>query len=135
MALTYDPKQVSLVFGDNFISGFGDGTFITAAFEDNERFKSHTGADGEQSWTKNNNRYGTITISMKSTSPSRVILDSLKELGTILPCWVKNNSDQSHIAGGAEARIVVDPDVEYGDEEQMVEYVIGVRDMKMSSIS
>lgn len=134
MAETYDPADVTITFGDNILSGYGDGTFIVAAREDNEIFKSHTGAAGDQSWTKNNNRYGTITLTLKSTSPTRVFLDRHKELGTIFPLFVLNSSNQKHLAGGPEALIVTDPDVSYGDEEEMIEYVFGVRNLTMASI-
>jgi len=135
MALTYDPKDVQLNFGDDFVSGYADGTFIVIAFADPERYKSHEGADGEQSRTKNNKRYGTVTFRLKSTSPARVVLDAAKELGAVVPCWVKNNSDQKHLAGGPEAWIANEPEVSYGEEEEMVEYVIGVRQLRSNAIA
>ena len=135
MALTYDPKEVRVNFGDDFISGYADGTFITGVLADPEIYKSHEGADGEQSRTKNNKRYGTITLRLKSTSPARVFLDAAKELGTILPMWVKNNSDQKHLCGGPEAWIANDPEVVHGEEEEMVEYVFGVRQYRSTSLA
>jgi len=131
---TYDPGDVQVNFGDDFISGYADGTFITGAFADPERYKSHEGADGEQSRTRNRKRYGTITLRLKSTSPVRVILDAAKELGTIVPMWVKNNSDQTHLMGGPEAWIANEPEVSYGEEEEMVEYIFGVRQFRSNGI-
>lgn len=131
---TYDPKEVSLFFGVLQVSGFADGTFITCARTDKDLYKNHTGAYGETARTKNNNRTGTITFTLKSTSPSNAALDLLKNNPIAIPSLVKNNSSGKHIAGAIESWIQTEPDKAYGVEEQMVEWVIFCADLNMSHL-
>ena len=134
MAKTYDPKQVTLTFGTMIITGFSEGTFIGIAFNDEEEYKGKTGGDGEFSWTKNADRSARITVQLKTTSSVREKLDGFAKLGTILPCFVKNNSDAKHIAGGVEARLVNRPAINYDMEEQDVTYIIEVANCSSAAI-
>lgn len=131
---TYDPKQVTLSLSGINISGFGDGTFITIARTDNEIYKLHVGAHGESARTKNNNSTGTITFMLKQTSPSNKVLDALKNNPATFPVLVKDNSDSSMICVSAEAWVGTDPDIERGDEESMIEWVITCSDMLKSHL-
>lgn len=131
---TYDPKEVSLLFGVLQVSGFADGTFITCARADKDLYKNHTGAYGETARTKNNNKTGTITFTLKSTSPSNAALDLLKNNPIAIPVLVKNNSSGKHIAAATETWIQTEPDKVYGVEEQMVEWVIFCADLNMSHL-
>ena len=130
---SYDPKDVRLTFGNLIITGFAPGTFITAKRADNEIWKSEAGAGGEVGRTKNNNTIGTITFSLKQTSPSRIDLDNLKNSPAAIPVSVINQSDRRHVAGGTEAWIKTEPDVEYGDEESAIEDVIEVATLQMAA--
>lgn len=66
---TFDPKQTSMIVGGKIISGFSDGSYITA--ERNEQaFNLKVGVDGEGTRAKNNNRSGKITIELMQSSPS-----------------------------------------------------------------
>jgi len=134
MAKTYDPKLVVLTFGTFIISGFSEGTFIGIAFNDEEEYKGKTGGDGEFSWTKNADRSARVTIQLKTTSSARERLDQYAKLGTILPCFVRNASDQAHLAGGVEARLVNRPAINYDMEEQDVEYIIEVANCSSAAI-
>jgi len=131
---SYSPSEVSLTVSGINMSGFFDGTFITCAKEDNELYKRHVGAYGEVSRTKNNNISGTITFTLKKTSPSNKQLDIFKLLPASFPVMVKNNSDSKHMAVSTSAWIGTDPDIEYGDEESGVEWVIHCADLIMSHL-
>lgn len=132
---TYDPKEVSLVLGGYTVSGFGDGTFITIARADNELYKMHVGAHGESARTKNNNTTGTITFTLKQTSPSNKILDGLKNNSATFPVLCKDNSSGSkHICSSAEAWVHTDPDIERAAEESMIEYVVMCSDLLKSHL-
>ena len=134
MSKTYDPKLVVLTFGTLIITGFSEGTFIGLAFNDEEEYKGRSGGDGEFSWTKNADRSARLTILLKTTSSVRERLDQFAKLGTILPCMLKNSSDQKHIAGGVEARLVNRPAINYDMEEQDVEYIIEVANCSSAAI-
>lgn len=134
MARTYDPTKVVLTFGTLIITGFSEGTFIGLAFNDEEEFKGKSGGDGEFTWTKNADRSARVTIQLKTTSSVRERLDQFAKLGTILPCLLRNRSDQQHVAGGVEARLVNRPAINYDMEEQDVEYIIEVANCSSAAI-
>ena len=131
---TYDPKEVTVSISGLNISGFGDGTFVTIARADNEVYKMHVGAHGESARTKNNNETGTITMMLKQTSPSNKVLDGLKNNPATFPVLVKNNSTSTLICTSAEAWVGNDPDIEFADEESMVEWVITCSDLLKSHL-
>jgi len=131
---TYDPKEVTLKVGNLQISGFYDGTFITVAKVDNEIYKDHIGAYGESSRTKNNNNMGTITFTLKRTSPSNQKLDLLKRNPATFAVLVKDNSSSSYTAISSDCWIGTDPDDEFAVEEAGVEWVIKCADLNKSFI-
>jgi hypothetical protein len=131
---TYNPKEVTISLSGIAISGFADGTFITIARADNEIYKMHVGAYGESARTKNNNETGTITFTLKATSPSNKILDGLKNNPATFPALVKNNSTSSFICTSAEAWVNTDPDIEFAAEESMVEWVVMCADLLKSHL-
>lgn len=131
---TYDPKEVTLVHQGINISGFADGTFITIARADKELYKMHVGAHGESARTKNNNTTGTITFTLKQTSPSNTVLDKMKNNPTTGQTIVKNNSTSKMVCSSAESWVGVDPDLEYGADESMIEWVITCADLFKSHI-
>jgi len=120
----YDPDQVVIQVGPIIVSGYADGTFVSIERDDNEINKGHAGAGGEVSRTKNNNRMGTITFTLKQTSPSHRSLMLLKESDINFPMSVVNNSDRKFSALSAESWFKTEPPREFGDEESMVEYQI-----------
>jgi hypothetical protein len=132
---TYDPSEVQLTISGLNASGFFDGDFITMARIDPETFKTHVGAHGEVSRTKNLNKAGTITFTLKKTSPFNVTLDLLKLSNAAFPIMCKDNSDASkHIAVATSAWISSEPDIVHGAEEGGVEWVITCADLIMSHL-
>lgn len=131
---TYDPKEVSLIVSGLTVTGFMDGTFITCARIDPEVYKTHVGAHGEVARTKNNNKAGTITVTLKKTSPFNKTMDLLKLSSVAFPVMRKNNSDAKHIALATSAWISNEPNIEDGDEETGVEWIITCADLIMSHI-
>lgn len=76
MLHTYDPKQVSVIFDGNPLSGYTDGTFVEIEF-DEDLWNKVTGADGATSRSKIGNYAGAITVTLKSTSAGNDILSSM----------------------------------------------------------
>ncbi len=73
---TYDPDKVVVSFMGNILTHFADGTFVT--LERNEdAFTLMVGADGETARARNQNRSGTLTLTLMQTSPSNDILAAL----------------------------------------------------------
>src|SRR4030042_259959 len=131
---SYNPSEVALIVSGLNISGFYDGTFITCAREDPELYKVHVGAHGEVGRTKNNNISGTVTFTLKKTSPSNKVLDVLKLSPATFPILVKNNSDSKHMAVSTASWIGTEPDIEYADEESGVEWILRCSDLIMSHL-
>lgn len=130
---TYNPAETNLSVDASLLSGFGDGTFITVAKEDSELFAVHTGAHGDVSRTKKNKPYGTITFTLKRTSPSHAALNALKFSGATFVASVKDTST-GYFAISDQAWIMNDPDDEFAEEEAMIEWIIGCADLRKAQV-
>jgi hypothetical protein len=69
MLYTFDPKMGVLTFKGKIITGFADGTFFTVERTE-DTFTETTGADGETTRVKSNNRSGRAKITLKQSSSS-----------------------------------------------------------------
>lgn len=79
---TYSAEQVIVTVGGVIVSGFADGDFITAKY-DEDRYGMMTGADGEVGRTKTASRTGTIEIMLAHTSLANTELSALFNLSLI----------------------------------------------------
>lgn len=96
---TYDPKAVVITIGGVPMSGFSDGTFLEIS-RDAQAFTKVVGADGTTTRVKSNNTGGTMTVTLKQSSPSNDVLsafaqaDALSNAG-VVPILVKDLSGNS----------------------------------------
>lgn len=88
MVPTYDPKLVILALGEIVISGYADGSMIQAS-RDADSFTKHVGADGEVSRTRNRNRSGSVTVTLKQTSLTNDALSALLAADELLGTGVR----------------------------------------------
>ncbi|TGK18041.1 DUF3277 family protein [Leptospira fluminis] len=131
---TYDPNEVTLSISGRLVSGFSDGTFISIKRTVSDNYKTHVGAKGEISRTKNNNTSGTITFKLKGTSPDNAFLDLIKYQPSAFPVLVKNNSDGKFMAMSSQAWINAEPDKEFAMDETEVEWVLMCADLNKSHL-
>lgn len=118
---TYDPSEIAVTFGPLLIKGFSDGTFVKVERSE-ERYTTKVGVDGEGAFARNNNRAGTIEVTLLQTSASNAALSALVALdddapgpNPPVPCIVKDLQGNSlHVA--AAARISKLPASEYQKE-------------------
>ena len=117
MALrTFDPKEVSIIFGEYIIRGFAE-TQISVA-RDNAAYEMVIGADGEATRVKSNDRSGTITITLQQSSPSNddlstiALADELSNTG-LRPFYMKDNLGNS-LYSAATAFIEQIPEASFG---------------------
>lgn len=75
---TWDPLQIVLTFKGYEISGYADGTFLTAARTE-ETFTLNVGAQGHVTRVMSRNRSGTIVITLQMSSMSNGILSQIME--------------------------------------------------------
>lgn len=96
---TYDPKSVIITIGGVPMSGFSDATFVEIV-RDEATWTKVVGADGYVTRGKTNNFSGTMTLTLKQSSPSNDVLsgfaalDELTNSG-IVPILVKDLSGNS----------------------------------------
>lgn len=99
MLATYDPKQVDFSFGPVIVTGYADGSFLTAA-RDNPMFTSGTGSDGSGYRAKSNDTSGTVTCTLLQVSPSNDELSTIaladESAGEgVFPLFVKDGSGRT----------------------------------------
>jgi hypothetical protein len=96
---TYDPKQVIITISGVPMSGFSDGTFLE--IDRNEpTWNTVVGADGLVTRGKTNNFSGTLTLTLKQSSPSNDVLSGLMAVDEatnagVFPVLVKDLSGNS----------------------------------------
>lgn len=101
---TYDPRSVIITIGGVPMSGFSDGTFLEVV-RDEATWTKVVGADGYVTRGKTNNFTGTLTLTLKQSSPSNdvlsgfIALDEVSNSG-IVPILVKDLSGNSTYFSG-----------------------------------
>lgn len=131
---TYDPAQVTVAIAGAIMSGYTDGTFVEITRND-VSWNTVVGADGIVSRAKSNNRSGTLTLTLKQTSPSNDVLsgfliaDELSNRG-VFPVLVKDLSGTS-IFFSAQAYITQFATATFGKEIQDRTWTITLADVDM----
>lgn len=117
---TYAAEKVIVTVGGVIITGFTDGDFVTAKY-DEDRYMKKVGADGEVGRSKNASRAGTVEIVLSSTSKANDELSTLFNLAQIggidkpIPLGVADLSGRSLMAA-SKAWIKTAPDMVFGKE-------------------
>lgn len=96
---TYDPKQVVISIGGVPMSGFSEGTFLEVD-RDEPTWNKVVGADGLVTRSKTNNLSGTLTLTLKQSSPSNDVLSGFLAIDEatnqgVVPVLVKDLSGNS----------------------------------------
>ena len=131
---TYDPKSVVITVGGVPMSGFADGTFLEIT-RDDAAFTKVVGADGTTTRVKSNNTGGSMTITLKQSSPSNDVLsafaqaDELTNTG-VVPILVKDLSGNS-IYFSATGWIQKYPDSVFANEINNRAWVLDLADVDM----
>lgn len=131
---TYNPKAVVITIGGVPMSGFSDGTFLEIV-RDAPAYAKVVGADGTTTRVKSNNTAGTMTLTLKQSSPSNDVLstfaqaDYLSDAG-VVPILVKDLSGNS-IYFSATGWIQKIPDSSFGPDVADRSWVIDLADTTM----
>jgi hypothetical protein len=96
---TYDPKNVIITINAIPMSGFSDGTFLEVD-RDEPTWTKVVGADGLVTRGKTNNFSGTLTLTLKQSSPSNDVLSGLLAIDEatnngVVPVLIKDLSGNS----------------------------------------
>lgn len=130
----YDPEKVTIdiispVLGNHRVSGFGEGSFITAERTDPELYKAKVGAHGDTTLARNLNRTGKYSIILSQGSPSLAKFDALKEINTPFAVKVQDGSETPLISGSEKAVVMSEPTAERGAEAADVTIEIWCQDL------
>lgn len=123
----YDAKQVSVTINNDYLTGFGENTFVSCE-KDEEQTVAHVGARGEVAIAHKNNPLGTIKLTLMSTSPQLPLLYRLAREKKLFPIWVKSNNQPNETIGGTQAVVKKVPAASYGSELEDREFEIQVLD-------
>ncbi|MBR2570307.1 MAG: DUF3277 domain-containing protein [Paenibacillus sp.] len=123
----YDAKQVSVIVNGEYLTGFGENTFV-ACEKDEEHTVTHVGARGEVAIAHKNNPLGTIKLTLMSTSPQLSLLHKLAREKSMFSIWVVSHNSPRERIGGTQAVIKKLPAANYGAELEDREFEIQVLD-------
>lgn len=116
---TYDPKEILVIVGIRQMTGFADGTGVKVS-RNEDAWTVQSGVTGETARSKNNNRTGSVEISLLQTAEDNqylsdlALLDENANAGAV-PLTVKDNNGNT-ILFAENAWVKKMPDVEYGKE-------------------
>lgn len=124
---TYASDEVQVIVGGVPMSGLADGTFVTVS-RDEQAYTKVTGADGTTSRSKSANKAGTITITLKQTSPANDVLSGFMvadEQGNngVVPVMIKDGLGRT-INYASAAWVQQSPDQEFAKEVSNREWVL-----------
>ena len=129
----YDPAAVIVTIDSQDIAGFADGTFVTAA-RNNDIFTLTVGADGEATRAKSNDLSGRFTITLQQTSPSNDVLSALADADElsnqgVFAIQVADRSGNT-LSSGERGWIVKKPDAGFGKETENREWIIETNELE-----
>ncbi len=129
---SYDPLEDILVYGGRTITGFADGTFITASKLE-RKWETHVGAHGEVTRSRNRHPVGQITFTLHRSSPDIDYLIGKMNSNDIDVCNVVSRNTKQITAGGSQAWIAEFPEFQStsGDDVPEFEFVVEVADFEM----
>lgn len=114
----YDPKKVICSFAGIELLGYAEGTFVSAERQE-DAYELSVGSAGDVTRVKNNNRTGTITVTLQHASPtndrlsSQYATDELSGLAT--GSFIIKDLLGTTLVTAPQAWIKKLPTVEYGD--------------------
>lgn len=127
MVTSYDAKDVSVIVGGVYLTGFADGTFVSyEKTEDN--YAISVGAQGDPARAKVNNPLGTITVTLQQTSPQVSYLNNLARSGKIIEARVIHKGSNTEKIGGTQCFILKEAAGEFSNEISSREFTIQIMD-------
>ncbi len=130
MVTSYDAKDVSVIVGGVYLTGFAEGTFVSyEKTEDN--YAISVGAQGDPARAKVNNPLGTITVTLQQTSPQVSYLNNLARSGKIIEARVIHKGSNTEKVGGTQCFILKEAAGEFSNEISSREFTIQIMDYSL----
>lgn len=117
---TYDPSRVIIAVGSVIVTGFGPDGFIKVA-RNEDGVMLQMGAGGDGAITINQNKSGTIDLTLMQTSPSNLLLSAILRLMEgagkgVVPFQVKDVLDKGTLCSAQSCWVKKWPDMERAKE-------------------
>ena len=128
----YDAKKVTVIVDTFEVTGFAEGTFVTAK-KSSDTVQEHVSPQGDVAFAIQNNTLGEVKITLNQTSPAIPLLNEIAAKNSIVPVWVINDNDgvkDKH--GGTYGIIKTPPEASFGAEITTREYLFLVADFTIS---
>jgi hypothetical protein len=130
MVHTYDPIDVNVIVDGTILTGFAEGAFVQVEQEE-ESYTSYVGAKGEVTRSKNANKMGRITVTLKQSSPSNALLSRLAKSRHTFPVSVVDQNFRA-TAGGTECWVEKPANMEFGKEAGEREWIFIVSELEIN---
>lgn len=131
---TYDPALHLLSFAGQLISAFGKDTFIKATRAE-DSFTTQVGVSGEGVRSKNNNRSGTVEITVMAQSQDCDVLSAIlaadEASGAGVATFFMKQLNGTSVLHAANAWLMRQPDMERAKEAGEVTFTIATDNLEM----
>lgn len=130
----YDPALVVCTFKGIRLTGYADGTFISAEREE-DAFSKSVGAGGDVTRVRNRNRSGSVTVTLQASSPTNDLLSAIANedeiLGTGVGTLLVKNINGTTILEAENAWIRKMPTVEAAKDASSREWAFDCAELVM----
>lgn len=126
--MIFDPKKVNVIVDGRFLTGFSEGSIVSAEMVE-DRQTPHIGVMGDVDFSLNANNAGTLTVTLKSTSPSIGFLNTLANQKKVFAVSVVNLNENGVSADGTQAILMNPVMPDQGKEVSEAEFEIYVGDL------
>lgn len=127
-AVTYDPRDTTVIMDSVFITGFVDADDAISCKKSEDNVTPHVGLYGETDWAIKAGSLGTIVLKIKQTSPSNAHLNNLCLRKASFPARVINRNYPETVVGGSQCKIAKPADIGFGGNVVGREWTIIVAD-------
>ncbi|WP_150284354.1 phage protein [Rummeliibacillus sp. TYF-LIM-RU47] len=127
----YDASLITTTLNNAIVTGYKKGTFVTANF-DEDRVNAESNAQGETSWSLNNSKLGTITLTLNQTSAFNKILNGYSNAKKFFPIYVDDPVNKER-RGGTQGIVTKIADATYSDGVEARTYTIKVGDFEVTN--
>lgn len=128
---TYNAKDLTVTYGDMYLTGFGET--MAAGSKSEDMFEPEVGAQGDVCVSEKNNPLGEVVLTFQKTSPSVKYMIECAKAGKVLPLWLTNKSTGMR-KGGTQARILNYPEDEDAATAGELEFTLTVFDYTVEAV-
>ena len=134
MVKSYNPKDVSLIFGGQIIEGFADGTFITVA-RNNDSATYQSGSQGGGTRVLSGDKSGRVTFILQQSSKSNGVISAqlaaMELSGAGITSMLGKDSGSGDRWAGATTWVVKPADMDFANELSNRTWILETDELEM----